>query len=82
MTITVSLELGKRKTVYFQKLDRTINRTVLQFGRELTAKALELNQIGLMTENVCKLAATAACETSYRAAAKTITETTGLSISP
>ena len=28
------------------------------------------------------MAATAACETTYRAAAKTITETTGLSISP
>ena len=48
----------------------------------LLDEALELNQIGLVTENVCKLAATAACETTYRAAAKTITETTGLSISP
>ena len=141
MTITVNLDFGKREIENFQELERTIYRTVLQFGREITAKALEsmdeqllgdrdvsrfrckgfqktciktimgsvefqrrvyldnaaaegphcvhlldealeLNQIGLVTENVCKLAATAACETTYRAAAKTITETTGLSISP
>ena len=140
MTITVNLELGKRETENFQELEETIYRTVLQFGREIAAKALEsldeqmlnsrdasrfrckgfqktciktimgaveferrvyvdnaavegahcvhlldealeLNQIGLVTENVCKLAATAACETTYRAVAKTITEATGLSIS-
>ena len=140
MTITVNLELGKREITNFQELEKTIYRTVLQFGREIAAKALEsmdeqllgsrdvsrfrckgfqktciktimgpveferrvyvdnaavegphcvhlldealeLNQIGLVTEDVCKLAATAACETTYRSAAKTITETTGLSIS-
>ena len=140
MTITVNLDLGKREIENFQEFEKTIYRTVLQFGREIAAKALEsmdelllssrdvsrfrckgfqktciktimgpvefkrrvyldnaavegphcvhlldealeLNQIGLATENVCKLAATAACETTYRAAAKTITETTGLSIS-
>lgn len=141
MTITVNLELGKREIENFEELERTIYRTVLQFGREIAAKALEsldeqlldgrdsgrfrckgfqktciktilgpvefkrrvyvdnaavegphcvhlldealeLPKIGLVTENVCKLAATAACETTYRAAAKTITETTGLSMSP
>ena len=141
MTITVNLELGKREIENFQELERTIYRTVLQFGREIAAKALEsmdeqlldsrnvsrfrckgfqqtciktilgpvefkrrvyvdnaavegphcvhlldealeLHQIGLVTEDVCKLAATAACETTYRAAAKTITEATGLSMSP
>ena len=135
MTITVNLDFGKREIENFQELEKTIYRTVLQFGREITAKALEsmdeqilggrnvkrfrckgfqktciktimgsveferrvyldnaavegphcvhlldealeLNQIGLVTENVCKLAATATCETTYRAAAKTITETT------
>ncbi len=140
MTITVNLEFGKREIIDFQELERTIYRTVLQFGRKIAAKALErmdelllgsrdvsrfrckgfqktciktimgpveferrvyvdnaavegqhcvrlldealeLNQIGLVTENVCKLAVTAACETSYRAAAKTITEMIGLSIS-
>lgn len=140
MTITVNLEIGKREIENFQELERTIYRTVLQFGREITAKALEsmdeqllggrdvkrfrckgfqktciktimgsveferrvyldnaavegphcvhlldealeLNQIGLVTENVCKLAAMAACDTSYRAAAKMVTETTGLYIS-
>lgn len=44
--------------------------------------ALNLEQIGLVTADVCKVAATAACETSYRAAAKMVTETTGLSMSP
>ena len=44
----------------------------------LLDEALELHQVGLVTEDVCKMAATAACETTYRAAAKTITETTGL----
>ena len=140
MTITVNLDLGKREIENFQEFEKTIYRTVLQFGREIAAnalesmdelllssrdvsrfrckgfqktciktimgpvefkrrvyldnaavegphcvhlldEALELNQIGLVTENVCKLATTAACETTYRAAAKTITETTGLSIS-
>ena len=139
MTITVNLDFDKREIENIQELERTIYRTVLQFGRKIMAKALEsmdeqllgsrdvkrfrckglqktciktimgpveferrvyvdnaavegphcvhlldealeLDQIGLMTENVCNLAATAACETSYRAAAKTITETTGLSI--
>ena len=140
MTITVNLEFGKREIENFQELERTIYRTVLQFGREIAAKALEsmdeqlldsrnvsrfrckgfqktciktimgpvqfkrrvyvdnaavegphcvhlldealdMKQIGLVTEDVCKLAATAACETSYRAAAKTVTEATGLSMS-
>lgn len=140
MTITVNLEIGKREIENFEELEKTIYRMVLQFGREIMAKALEsmdeqllggrdvrrfrckgfqktciktimgpvefqrrvyldnaavegphcvhlldealeLNQIGLVTENVCKLAATAACATSYRAAAKIVTETTGLYMS-
>ena len=47
----------------------------------LLDKALELKQIGLVTEDVCALTAKAACEISYRAAAKMISETTGLSMS-
>ena len=47
----------------------------------LLDEVLDMKQIGLVTEDVCKLAATAACETSYRAAAKTATEATGLSMS-
>ena len=47
----------------------------------LLDEALGLNQIGLVTADVCKVAATAACETSYRAAAKMVTETTGLYMS-
>lgn len=41
----------------------------------LLGGVFELNQIGLVTENVCKLESTAACETTYRATAKTITKT-------
>ncbi len=41
MTITVNLELGKREIENFQELEETIYRTVLQFGREIAAKALE-----------------------------------------
>ena len=41
MTITGNLELGKREIENFEKLEKTIYRTVLQFGREITAKTLE-----------------------------------------
>ena len=123
MIITVNLDFDKMEIENIQELERTIYRTVLQFGREIMAKALEsmdeqllgsrdvkrfrckgfqktctktimgpveferrvyvdnaavegphcvhlldealeLDQIGLVAENVCKLAATAACETS------------------
>lgn len=47
----------------------------------LLDEVLNLDQIGLVTSDVCKVAATAACETSYRAAAKMVTETTGLYMS-
>ena len=47
----------------------------------LLDEVLDMKKIGLVTEDVCKLAATAACETSYRAAAKGVTEATGLSMS-
>lgn len=47
----------------------------------LLDEALNLDQIGLVTADVCKAAAKAACETSYRAAAKMVTESTGLSMS-
>ena len=140
MNITVNLEIDKRETENFQKLERTVYRTVLKLGCEILEKtleamdeqlldsrdvkrfrckgfqktciktimgpvefkrrvyldnaaaegphcvhlldeALELNQIGLVTEDVCALTATAACETSYRAAAKMVSEATGLSMS-
>ena len=47
----------------------------------LLDEVLDMKKIGLVTEDVCKLAATAACETSYRAAAKGVTDATGLSMS-
>ena len=47
----------------------------------LLDKALEIEKVGLVSEDVCQAAATAVCETTYRGAAKLISETTGLSIS-
>ena len=43
---------------------------------------LELEAIGQIEREVCELAAELACEGSYRAAARMITEMTGMSISP
>ncbi len=48
----------------------------------LLDEALEIEKEGLIASDVCQLAATAVCESNYRSAAKTISETTGLSISP
>ena len=47
----------------------------------LLDEELEINKVGLVSEDVCQAVATAVCETSYRGAAKMITETTGLTIS-
>ena len=47
----------------------------------LLDEALEIDKVGLVSEDVCQAAAKAVCETSYRGAAKIITETTGLYIS-
>jgi len=42
---------------------------------------LEIEKVGLVSEDICQAAATAVCESTYRGAAKMISETTGLSIS-
>lgn len=42
---------------------------------------LQIEKIGLIAKEVCKTAAELACESSFRASARAITETTGLSIS-
>ena len=47
----------------------------------LLDEELGIEKVGLVSEDVCQAAATAVCETSYRGAAKMISETTGLSIS-
>ena len=43
---------------------------------------LGIEKIGQIAKDVCEAAGELVCESSYRAAAKTITENTGLSISP
>ena len=42
---------------------------------------LEIDKIGQVAREMCEVAGELACESSYRAAARAITETTGLSIS-
>lgn len=47
----------------------------------LLDEALDMNKVGLVSAEVCQIAATAVCETTYRGAAELISETTGLDIS-
>lgn len=47
----------------------------------LLDEELGLDKVGLVSEDVCQIAAAAVCETTYRGAAQLITETTGLDIS-
>lgn len=47
----------------------------------LLDEALDIKKVGLVSTDICQLAAEAVCETSYRGAAKLISETTGLDIS-
>ena len=48
----------------------------------LLDEELGIEKIGLVAQEVCEIAGELACVSSYRTAARTITETTGLSISP
>lgn len=47
----------------------------------LLDEALDIKKVGLVSSDICQLAAEAVCETSHRGAAKLISETTGLDIS-
>ena len=47
----------------------------------LLDQELGIGKVGLVSEEVCQIAATAVCETTYRGAAELITETTGMDIS-
>ena len=46
----------------------------------LLDEALDINKVGLVSAEMCQIAATAVCETTYRGAAELISETTGLTI--
>lgn len=48
----------------------------------LLDQELEIDKVGLVSEEVCQIAASAVTETTYRGASKLISETTGLDISP
>ena len=48
----------------------------------LLDRQLEINAVGLMASDICLQAVQSVCESSYRAAARQISETTGLSVSP
>ena len=47
----------------------------------LLDEALDMDKVGLVSAEVCQIAAAAVCETTYRGAAELISETTGLDIS-
>ena len=47
----------------------------------LLDEALDMDKVGLVSAEMCQIAAAAVCETSYRGAAELISETTGLDIS-
>lgn len=47
----------------------------------LLDEALHMDKVGLVSAEVCQIAATAVCETTYRGAAEMISEATGLDIS-
>lgn len=47
----------------------------------LLDEALDMDKVGLVSAEVCQIAAAAVCETSYRGAAELISKTTGLDIS-
>lgn len=47
----------------------------------LLDEALHMEKVGLVSAEVCQVAAAAVCETTYRGAAELISETTGLEIS-
>ena len=81
---------GKRRTSIKTKLG------VIEFSRNvyvdnaapesgkcvyLLDEELGIEKVGLVSEDVCQAVATAVCESTYRGAAKMISETTGLSIS-
>ena len=65
-----------RRRVYVDKAAVESNRCVHLLDQEL-----EIDKVGLVSEEVCQIAATAVCETTYRGAAELITETTGMDIS-
>lgn len=46
----------------------------------LLDEALAIDKVGLVSAEVCQIAATAVCETTYRGAAELISDTTGLNI--
>ena len=81
---------GKRKTCIKTKLgeieySRNVYRDKVapEMGNSvyLLDEELEIDRIGLVSEELCGIAAKAVCETTYRGAAKLISETTGQSIS-
>lgn len=81
---------GKRETTLKTILgDITFSRRVYVDAAAAESKQcvylldnwMNVDKIGLVTGDMCKLIATAVCETSYRAAAKMISKCTGLSIS-
>ena len=68
--------IGYRRNVYIDKSVADGIKCV-----HLLDEELGIEKIGLVAKELCETAGELVCESSYRAAAQTITETTGLSIS-
>lgn len=74
---TILGEIEYKRRVYVDAAAAETKRCV-----HLLDKELQIEKVGLISEEVCKLAATAVTETTYRGASKIISEATGLKISP
>lgn len=74
---TILGEVEYKRRVYVDAAAAETKRCV-----HLLDKELQIEKVGLISAEVCELAATAATETTYRGASKLISEATGLQISP
>lgn len=73
---TILGEIEYKRRVYVDAAAAETNRCV-----HLLDEELQIEKVGLISAEVCELAATAVTETTYRGASKLISEATGLKIS-
>lgn len=76
---TIKTKLGEIS--YFRRVYVDLAEAEQTHCVYLLDEAVEMEQIGFMSKDICQLAAEAACGSSYRDAAKEISHSTGLEIS-
>ena len=74
---TILGEIEYKRRVYVDAAAAETKRCV-----HLLDEELQINKVGLISGEICELAATAVTETTYRGASKLISEATGLKLSP